>query len=388
MPRLLIISTVVNTLEGFLLPFADHYRTRGWTVHALAYGAGQSRACCRAFNQVWDAPWARNPLNLLNNYAGARLVSSLAGNAEYDLVHVHTPVASFASRWALRSRRSRTKVVYTAHGFHFYRGAPLMNRLLYQAAEKRAAAWTDALVVINREDEQAALAWNILGRSRIFYIPGIGVDLQTFDRSKVSAKEIVDLRASLLLRDEFCVFLVLGELIPRKRPADVIAAFARTDQSCRLLFAGEGPLRGQLERQAKILGISERVSFLGQRGDIPCLLKASDALVLASRQEGLPRCVLEAMAMGVPVIGTRIRGTADLLACGAGLMVECGDIDGLHQAMSRVRSDSNLGPQMGRVGRGAASAYEMRRVLSLHDEMYEQVLAGSTANKQERVLAW
>lgn len=386
MVRLLIIATVVNTLEGFLLPYGEHYRALGWTVDALARGAAQSAACRRAFSRVWDAPWSRNPLDLADNYAGAHRLMQLAADGGYDLVHVHTPVAGFASRWALRSGRPHPRIVYTTHGFHFYRGAPLRNHLLFRTLEKRAARWTDALVVINREDERAALAWHILDENRIFYIPGIGIDLKRFDPDMISPEQTAQLRRSLGLSEKHCLFLVLGEMIARKRPADALMAFARMDHKCRLLFAGEGPLRSSLERLAAELGIGNRVLFLGQRRDVACLLKASDAVILASQQEGLPRCVMEAMAMSVPVIGSNIRGTTDLLACGAGLLFEPGDIAGLHRAMTQIQISPNNGGRMGQIGRQAALAYDIDSVLALHDQMYERVLADKQVPDEHEVL--
>lgn len=379
-----MITTVVNTLDGFLLPFAEHYRGRGWTVDALARGATESRACRRFFNQVWDAEWTRNPLHLASNRAGARQVSALAGNGKYDIVHVHTPIAGLATRWALRSRPSRTKLVYTAHGFHFYRGAPWPKHVLFGTAEKYAAPWTDALVVINREDEEAALAWGTLDRNRIFYLPGIGLDLEIYNRERVPPQEAMKLKTSLGIPAESFLFLALGELTPRKCPGDVIAAFARTDEQCRLIFAGEGPLRADLERQAAALSISNRIVFLGQFRDVPCLLRASDALILASRQEGLPRCVLEAMAMGIPVIGTNIRGTADLLASGAGTLVELGDVEGLYQAMKALRANPHAAALMAEIGQRAALQYDLKAVLSKHDDMYEQLLASTPAYDSQK----
>ena len=236
------------------------------------------------------------------------------------------------------------------------------------------------------EDEQGAASWQILDRSRIFYIPGIGVDLDIFNPARVTFEEAAALRASLNLSEHF-VFLVLGELIPRKRPADVVTAFAQMDHRCRLLFAGEGPLQRDLKRISETLGVGDRVLFLGQRNDVPCLLKASNALILASQQEGLPRCVMEAMGMGIPVIGTRIRGTADLLACGAGLLFDPGDIEGLHQAMLKIRSRPDLAEGMRQIGRSAATRYDVRSVLAQHDRMYEQIMTGSFAQQEQEKLA-
>jgi glycosyltransferase involved in cell wall biosynthesis len=182
------------------------------------------------------------------------------------------------------------------------------------------------------------------------------------------------LRDELGLRPEHNVFLQVADFIPRKRHRDLLHAFVGLPSPARLLLAGDGPELEAMAKLANDLGIAERVLFLGIRADIPVLIKVADALILVSDQEGLPRCVLEAMAMARPVIGTRIRGTTDLIEEGGGILVPVGDPDAIAVAMRSIMDRPADARKMGMRGRQLVSQYDQARILTLHDHLYEQVL--------------
>lgn len=178
MNRMLMATTVPETLRAFLLPFADHFTRLGWTVDAMARGASSSEECRRHFGTVHDVDWSRNPLDPRNLSAAIDRVRRVVEAGEYDLVHVHTPVAGFVTRMALRHLRDlgRPKVVYSAHGFHFHRGGHPMTNLAYRCLERMAGRWTDGLIVLNDEDFEAARRLKIVPEGRLHLVPGIGVD--------------------------------------------------------------------------------------------------------------------------------------------------------------------------------------------------------------------
>jgi glycosyltransferase involved in cell wall biosynthesis len=373
--KLLIVATVHNFLEAFLLPFAQHYRALGWTVDGLARGAESSAACREAFDSAWEAKWSRTPLDLRGNLAGLNHVRELVQRVQYDIVHVHTPVASFLTRAALRRSIPNASLVYTAHGFHFFPGGPRHKNLFFRRLEKAAGRWTDALVVMNHADESAARSYRIVDDNRLFYMPGIGIDLQRYGPDAVSETEVNRLRHELGLCAEERVLLEVAEMIPRKRHEDTLRALAGDGVRVKLLLAGDGPSRADLQSLAASLGLQNRVAFLGPRRDIPALIKLADALILVSSQEGLPRSVMEAMAMSKPVIGSDIRGTRDLLAGGSGLLVPVGDISAIADAIRTVVENPSLALEMGRRGRESIRAYDLAYILKLHDQLYEQILA-------------
>ncbi|MFM6200711.1 MAG: glycosyltransferase, partial [Dolichospermum sp.] len=324
MNKILIVTTIPSTINAFLLPFVEHFRAHGCKVDGMALGISANAQCLAAFDQVWDIKWSRNPLNPLNLTVAPQIIQKIVEKEKYDIVHVHTPVAAFVTRYALKNLKKRlnTKVIYTAHGFHFYQGGKALKNALFLFLEKLAGHWTDYLVVINREDQEAAQKYKLVSSERLNYMPGIGVNLQYYKADSISLKDIEKLRQELGLTANTKLFLSVAEFIPRKRLSDILKAYCNLNrpETC-LVFAGDGVLMEEMQQLAIKLNIQNQVRFLGIRRDIPILMRTAVATILVSEQEGLPRCVMEAMSLETPVIGTNIRGTRDLLENGCGLLV-------------------------------------------------------------------
>jgi glycosyltransferase involved in cell wall biosynthesis len=374
MTRLLVIATVSETIRGFLLPWAKHYRAKGWQVDALAQGVSDCSHCIEAFNQVWEIQWSRNPLNPLNFVSAPRRLREIAQG--YDLIHVHTPVAAFVTRFALRSlrRQGQLKVIYTAHGFHFHRNGSRLRNSVFLTLEKLAGSWCDRLVVINQDDRKAALENRLVQPHQLCYMPGIGLDLSHYSGQSISGSDRDQVRQELGLKQEDVLFLAIAELIPRKRHADLLQAIAQLRQpQIHLAVAGDGPLAQSLRDLSQQLGLANQVHFLGFRSDIPQLMSAARASILVSEQEGLPRSVMESLAMGLPAIGTRIRGTEDLIGNGGGCLVEVGNVDDIAQAIQWIAAHPNEAAQMGQQGRQHSSLYDISNILARHDALYAEV---------------
>jgi glycosyltransferase involved in cell wall biosynthesis len=375
-PSLLMVTTIPETLQAFLIPLARHFRRLGWRVDAMARNVTHSPECAAAFHRCRDISWSRNPLDPRHLFRATEMVRTAVVEGNYDIVHVHTPVAGFVTRLALRNRKAEAgpRVVYTAHGFHFYRGGPFLRNAVFRGLEKMAGHWTDALVVMNHEDDEAARSLKIVAADRVRFMPGIGVETAQYRRDSVLPEDVRRLREELKLPSNDDLFLMIAELIPRKRHEDVLHAFARLPgRHTRLLLAGTGPLLEDLRRQATDLKIQDRVHFLGFRRDIPVLLGASRALILASEHEGLPRSVMEAMCMETPVIGVRIRGIEDLLEGDCGFLVEKGDRDGLASAMKQVRDDPKEALDRAARARAKMARYDLKNILELHEALYRDV---------------
>lgn len=378
MKKLLVITTVPATLESFLLPFAYHFRHQGWQVDAMAEGVSLATSCLQAFDRVWDVKWSRNPLDPKNFIVALPIVRKLMAQEQYDIVHVHTPVAAFVTRYALkdfRKQQKKCKVIYTAHGFHFHSRGNALKNAIFLTLEKLAGSWTDYLIVINREDETAAKRHHILPSERIGYMPGIGVDLNYYNPDRISADVVAGVRQELGISSENPLFLCVAEFIPRKRHRDIIPAFAKLAKSeVHLAFAGDGPLLDEIRQLAIDLGVENQVHFLGERRDIPALMRAAVVTLMASEQEGLPRSVMESLCLEIPVIGAKIRGTQELLAAGCGILVEVGDIEGLARAMNWVLEHPEEAKEMGKLGRSRMAFYGLPNIIQLHDYLYNSVL--------------
>jgi glycosyltransferase involved in cell wall biosynthesis len=382
MPSLLYITTIPATVGSFFVPIARHFQAQGWQVDAMAEGISNSQKCADTFDKIWEVELSRNPLNPKNLLVAPRQIRQLLTRNEYDIVNVSTPVAAFVARYALKDlqQQGKLKLIYTAQGFHFYQGGSLVKNSIFRTLEAIAAPWTDRLVVVNREDEIAAK--QMLAPEKVCYIPGTGIDLDRFNPNTVTQADVAKVRQELGLVPETPLFLSIAEFIPRKRHRDLLQAFALLNRSeAHLALAGEGQLFEQMQQLAVDLGIQDRVHFLGLRQDIPALTRASVATILASEQEGLPNCVMESMAMEVPVIGTDIRGTRDLLENGRGLLFKLGDVEALAQAMSWVLDRPEEMKLMGKQGRENLKAYELQHILNQYETLYAQVLGELHSNR-------
>jgi glycosyltransferase involved in cell wall biosynthesis len=379
MPKLLMVTTVPVTFD-FLGPFATHFRRSGWTVDALSGSLAGFHERDR-FDRAFAVEWSRNPLDLRNLLQAPGRVRQVVAEGRYDIVHVHTPVAAFVTRFALRHRARDLvpRVVYTAHGFRFHPGGSPWTNAAFLAIEKLAGRWTDYLVVMNAEDAAAAERWRLLPRERIRLMPGIGVDLRHYSAERVDPAQVSALRDALGIGHDPC-FLMVGEFIARKRQHDLLRAFATISPDpslprAHLIFAGTGPMLGKARETARALGLEGRAHFLGFRRDIPTLMRASTALVLSSEQEGLPRCVLEAMCVGLPVIGSRIRGTRELLEEGCGDLYPVGDTAALAASLRRVLAEPASAAANARRARERVVRFELQNVVRLHEELYSEALA-------------
>lgn len=377
MNKLLIITTIPVTL-GFFLPLTKHLRDRGWQVDAMAKELSASKEYSDLFDRVWDVELSRNPLDPKNLLAAPQQIRQVFAQQQYNLVNVSTPVAAFAARYALNHSRKqgKVKIIYTAQGFHFYQGGAPHKNAIFLGLEKIAGPWTDYLVVVNREDESAAKRYGLISPDRVRYIPGTGLNLDRFNPNTISESEIMQVRQELELAPENSLFLSVAEFIPRKRPGDILKAFAQLDRpQAHLAFAGTGRIFEEMQQLAVKLGIQNQVHFLGRRRDIPVLMRASVATLIASAQEGLPNCVMESLCMETPVIGTEIRGTRDLLVDGNGLLVKLGDINGMAEAMAWILDHSDEGQKMGKRGREDMVNYDVPHILKLYESLYSEALS-------------
>jgi glycosyltransferase involved in cell wall biosynthesis len=347
-------------------------------VDGIARSAPEQGQTLVEYDQVFDISWSRNPLDPRNFYQAIPQFQKQVRTGCYDLVHVHTPIAAFVSRLSLRTMtmQNKPKIIYTAHGFHFYHGAPWLNNLIFLFLEKLAGNWTDYLVTINEEDYNAAKRFKIVSADSLQLMPGIGVDMDYYSRANVDPIAALRIRKELGLSDSDKLFLMVALFIPGKRHVDALEAFSKIRiPDVHLALAGTGSLMGQIQQIVVDMDIENKVHFLGMRQDIPELMYASNAVILPSVREGLPRCVLEALSLQTPVIGTDIRGTRDLLRNSAGLMVRVGDTDALANAMEWIINNPNEAEEMGWRGRAEIEPYRLRRVLRLHEELYARLLA-------------
>lgn len=380
--RALFVTTVPVTLEAFLLPFADSLRAKGWRVDALANGASAVDPLHRHFDSVFDIGWTRDPRSLKHLLRLAREVRRIVVNGRYDIVHVHTPIAAFATRYALRRMRRAREVivVYTAHGFHFYQGQAKRPYRVFRNMERMAAGWTDDIITLNAEDRAAALDLGGIVPEHVHLIPGIGVDCSLFTPEHETA-HAERLRALFDVPEGNLMLTMVAEMNSNKRHGfalDVADVLRQRRAPVTVVFVGTGPLEARLREQVRERGLCDVVQFAGVRRDMPDVLAATDVLMLVSEREGLPRSILEALACGTPAVGTATRGITDAIGDEA-LIARKDDPAALARIVMGLAEDRERLRSLGREARGRAeSRFALPRIVESVEAVYCEALGSRT----------
>lgn len=367
--KILYAATVVKThIMQFHIPYLKMLKDMGWETAVAAKNDYENPADCviPGCDTYYDIPFDRLPWRAANIRAYRRLKAVLEENS-YAIVHCHTPVGAMVTRLAAAPARKRgTKVVYTAHGFHFFKGAPLLNWLLYYPAEWLLGPLTDVLVTINQEDYR--FAKKHIHAKQVVYIPGVGIDTEKF---LPDARIRMEKRRELGIGEADFVILTVAEMTKNKNHATVLCALAELKDTpefskLRYLICGRGAERENLERLTRELGLCDHVRFLGYRQDAPDLYRASDLFAFMSFREGLPVALMEAMSSGLPVVCARIRGNTDLVEDGVSGVFSENNPRAVARTLLTLWRDPALRQRLGSAAAQAMSRYDAR---TIHGEM-------------------
>lgn len=279
---------------------------------------------------------ARSPFSV-RNLDAYRQLKKLMQQEQFDLVDCHTPMGGVLARLAAKETKT-APVLYTAHGFHFYQGCPLKNRLIYETIERWLAHYTDGLITINEEDYRAAKSFHLRGKA--YKVPGVGIDVKGIHDLKVDRAQK---RRELGVPEDAFVMLSVGDLIPRKNHIVALRAFAQANISnSYYLLCGNGELKEMLQEESRKLNVADRVIFLGFRNDVREILHVVDLFCFPSLQEGLPVALMEAMAAGVPCIASHIRGNIDLLGEDDPFLIPADDIECWRRAIQQIHDSKQI----------------------------------------------
>ena len=271
-------------------------------------------------------------------------------------------------------------MVYTAHGFHFHEHGSRVKNLIFRSAEKLAGRFTTILTVMNDEDLSAATRHRLVPAGHVLQTPGIGIDFARWERASGDEGSRSRVRRSLGIADGVPIVVFVAEMNPRKRHADLLRALAQPNLSdAHAVIVGDGPEQDALVRLTKKLRLEERVHFLGRRSDVPELLTAADVMAFPSIREGLPKSVLEAMAIGLPIIGTDARGVRELLENGAGVLVRPRDPESLAVGIASVLEDPAMAKRIRTEAKSRVAAYEISNVVDLVEEVYHLAMTIAAA---------
>lgn len=370
--KILFVATVDYHFKVFHLPYLEWLQAEGWEVHVAANGSMELPYVRHKYN----LPIGRSPLHK-GNLAAYRELKSIIDTNEYDIVHCHTPVGGVMARLAAREARKRgTKVIYTAHGFHFCKGSPYINWMIYYPIERLFSHITDCLITINDEDYELALKHRFKA-GRIEHVHGVGVDTARFQPVEEQRKR--ELRKSFGYGPRQLLMFYAAEFNKNKNQQLLIRALANIKNEvphAKLLLAGEGPLLEGCKQLAAELGVAHLIDFLGYRNDIEHMLPMCDIAVASSSREGLPVNVMEAMACGLPVVATDNRGHRELVRSGVnGWLAAPDDHQAIGDKIKRLSQDRKLTRQLGMSGRGIIEAqYAIDTVLKKKSHIYSSFM--------------
>lgn len=322
--------------------------------------------------EVIDTPIPRSIFSIREIIDSYRMVKNLVEERHYRIVHCHSPIGGVVARVACRNARKKgTKVVYTGHGLHFFKGAPLKNWLLFYPIERMCAKITDVLIAINQEDYQREQSWNCC---QVEYVPGIGVNTVAFQEPFADREKM---RMEFGFTQNDFVFMSTGQISVRKNHEVVIRALAKVKNThVKYLIVGFGELQDKLRALVDELGLKERVVFAGYRGDVRDILHVVDGFAFPSLQEGLPVALMEAMAAGLPVVCSRIRGNVDLIQDGeGGFIYDSRDVDGFAEGIRKISQGESV-QKMGEINKKTMEKFDTSVVNTKMNSLYKELLQG------------
>ena len=374
--KVLFVATVVKThIMEFHVPYLKMFQQMGWqTAVAAKNDYEDPKDCVIPYcDTYYNIPFARIPWKK-DNITSYRALKRIIDEGAFDIIHCHTPVGAMIARLAAAGARKRgTKVIYTAHGFHFFKGAPLVNWLVYFPAEWLLAGLTDILVTINKEDH--AFACRNLRAKRIEYVPGVGIDTGRFSAGNTDR---LAKRQELGFTESDFLILTVAEMTKNKNHTTVLKAMALLKdreeyRNMYYLICGRGEQWPNLEAEATELGISDHVVFLGYRHDVPQLCSCSDLFAFMTLREGLPVSLMEAMSCGLPTVCQNIRGNNDLIEDGVEGDFIANTPQAVADAFLRMYRQPQRRQQMGRAAREKVCQFDEANVHHIMKDIYLSV---------------
>lgn len=375
MKKILYVATVASHIAQFHKPYMKLFKENGYEVHVAARDnlAEKNGLQLEYVDKFINIPFQRSPFNL-KNVISYKQIKKLLTEEKYDLIICNTPVGGIVTRMAAKKTRKKgTKVIYIAHGFHFYNGAPKKNWLIYYPIEKHFAKKCDAVITINQEDYKLA---SKKFKTNVSYIHGIGVDEEHYSLQSLDKRE--KMRESMGVSDEAFVILVVGELLPNKNQIQAIKAVEEISQkhkNIKLWIAGNGSNRETLERYVNEHGLQDYVEFLGYCTNLQEYQWAADVGVSCSIREGLGLNVIEAMIAGNTFIGTKNRGHNQLISDGEnGFLVDVGDYTALSEKLELLMFDKELKSRLQENAKEMIKPYTLSNTLKEMEEIYNKTL--------------
>ena len=368
--KILLVATVQSHICQFHKPLVKMLHDHGCEVHVAARNnlAEKNGLKLDFADQVFDIPFARSPFSR-SNVGAYRQLKKLIEWEQYDAVHCNTPVGGILARLAAkRARKQGCKVIYTAHGFHFFQGGPKQSWMIYYPIEKHMCRYTDLLITINEEDYALAREKFPV---RTAHIHGVGVNSTKYHTASEEVRAA--LKKQLGYEDKRIV-LCTGELNENKNQITAIRAMpevAKHLPDVKLLLAGNGPMAQQLQAEIDRLGMGRFVELIGYHTNLEEYVQSAELIVSCSRREGMPLNIIEGMLCEKPVVASVNRGHKELVVDGVtGFLLNADDAAGFGEKIISLLNDPGRTVEMGRAGKERAAKYTDAAVYGELEEIY------------------
>lgn len=360
--KALLVATVQSHIAQFHRPLIKILKDNGYEIHVAARDnlAEKNGLVINNVDRKFDLPFSRSPFSKKNVEALKKL-KSIIDSGQYDIISCNTPVGGLVTRLAARqARRNGSKVFYTAHGFHFYKGAPKKNWLIYYPIEKFMAHLTDILITITKEDYELAKR---KFKTEVRHIYGVGVDEEKY--LSISKEDNEKFRKRMGYDKRF-VILCTGELNANKNQITVIKAIKQLVEKypeILLLLAGNGPKENELRKAISEMHLEDSVEMLGYHTDLEKYVNVCDLVVSASFREGLPLNIMEAMICEKTVIASNNRGHRELVdESGTGYLVGASDVSAFVNKIEFLLENNRIRNEFAKNAKQKVFPYTMKNV--------------------------
>lgn len=374
MKKVLFVATIDQHIRHFHIPYLRWFKSKNFQV-SVASNGNENVPYVDVKHEVSfeRSPWS------YNNFIAFLKLKKLLKENKYEIIHTHTPVASILVRLANFMTGKSSKIIYTAHGFHFYKGAKIFNWLIYYPVEKLLSFQTDTLITINDEDYNATIR-NKFGCKNVYLVDGVGINLDKYrcptDKEKSRLREMNNLS-----ENEF-VLIYVGELSKRKNQKLLLESIAKLTtriDNLKLLLVGKGNEETNLRKQCTLLNLDNIVEFLGYRNDVSDLMKLSDLSVSTALQEGLPVNIMESLSSGLPCVVTNCRGNRDIINDGVnGFVVEDYDSELFSDRVFKIYNDKSTYKKMKFNAIKSVEKYSDKEVLKVMGNIYSECLGNKS----------
>ncbi len=363
MKKVLFVASVNSHIIGFHTPYLKMFQERGYEVHVASYGDEKIEYCDKHHNIHFE----RFPFKLKNIKAYKELKKIIKDN-KFEIIHCHTPTASVLTRLAARNARKKynTKVIYTAHGFHFYKGAPAINWIIYYPIEKWLARYTDCLITINQEDYERAKR-KIKKSKAIKHVHGVG-----FNTERLNIIPEENYKEEMNCNKDDIVFSYVAEINKNKNQKMIVKCIKQIKNdypNIKVLLAGKDNSNGKLEELVIEEGLQDNIIILGNRDDVGKLLSITDIYLATSLREGLPVNIMEAMYKKLPIIAMNNRGHRALIENGkSGIIIENEKM--MKEKIIELIEDKNFRKQLGDEAFKTSKKYSIEKVIIEMENIY------------------